>query len=196
MLCCIIYYAARVSEKEFIKMRLSTSELFNIGTSLIEKLEGETNLDLYRFQSLLKPILEPFYNPDEHLDRFRNHSYRMMKLLVEKGVVVRLSGAFANNARYMIVTDTDPKQLSMPLDDSEAEVSVSEEASYQAQLRASKTELTRLVVAHKELLQKFPSHSGYLKAEIDKLSNQISMLEYQDLVLSKLITHSADEASE
>lgn len=196
MLCCIIYYATRVSEKEFIKMRLSTRELFNIGTSLIEKLEGDANFDLYRFQSLLKPIIVNYYDPDEHLDRFRNHSYRMMKLLVERGLVMRLSAACANNARYMVIAENDAKQLPMQFDKVETGNPVSEEASYQAQLRASKTELTRLVVAHKELLQKFPSHSGYLKAEIDKLSNQISMLEYQDLVLSKLITHSADEASE
>lgn len=171
-------------------MRINTSELYKIGISLIEKLGGESNFDLFRFQFLLKPIISTYYDPDEHLDRFRNHSYRILKLLAEKGVVMRLSGAFANNARYMIITDTDSEQLAIQLDGLEAEEPVSDEVSYQTQLRSSKAELVRLTAAHKELLQKFPSHSAYLNDEIDKLNNQISLLEYQDLVLNKLIRHS------
>lgn len=170
-------------------MRISTSELYKMGIDLIEKLEGETNFDLYRFQSLLRPTITTYYDTDAYLDRFRNHSYRILKLLVEKGVVMRLSGAFANNARYMIVTDADSEQLTIQLDGLEAEEPLSNEVSYQAQLRSSKAELVRLTVAHKELLQKFPSHSNYLNEEIDKLNNQISLLEYQDLVLNKLIRH-------
>lgn len=181
-------------------MRISTSELIGIGTSLIDKLGGDSNFDLYHFQSMFRTVIETYYDPDEHLDRFRNHSYRMMKLLVERGFIVRLSGACINNARYMIVTDNSSKQLTMQLDASEAEVPMSEEVSYQTQLRSSKTELIRLTAAHKELLKKFPSHSAYLNVEIDKLSDQISLLEYQDLVLNKLISRSSpnepNEASE
>ena len=166
-------------------MRISTYKLFKIGTSLIEKLEEDTNFDLYYFQSLLKPLIEPYYDPDKHLDRFRNHSYRMMKVLERKGIVIRLSGACVNNAKYSLIAESS--QLEVEFETEERSTIISEELSYQAQLRSSQLELNHLVIAHKQLLEKFPCHSAYLNEELVKLEKEISILECKALVIGKII---------
>lgn len=171
-------------------MRISTYKLFKIGTSLIEKLEEDTNFDLYYFQSLLKPLIEPYYDPDKHLERFRNHTYRMMKVLERKGIVIRLSGACVNNAKYSLITEnTESSQLEVEFETEKRSTLISEELSYQAQLRLNKLELNHLVIAHKHLLEKFPCHSAYLNEELVKLEKEISILECKALVIGKIIKH-------
>ncbi|OED99703.1 hypothetical protein [Vibrio cyclitrophicus] len=174
-------------------MRISTYKLFKIGTSLIEKLEEDTHFDLYYFQSLLKPLIEPYYDPDKQLDRFRNHSYRMLKVLERKGIVIRLSGACVNNAKYSLIAESP--QLEVEFQTEERPALISEELSYQAQLRLSKLQLNHLVIAHKQLIEKFPCHSTYLNEELVKLEKEISILECKALVIEKIIKHSEKVAA-
>lgn len=165
-------------------MRLNKHQLRQIGLRALEQLTDEKEFGLFQYQDLIKPALNEVYDVDLNLDRFRNHSYRLLKLLESEGIVLRLSGACINDAQYRIIDDSGIKAnelelvLPSPLHDEEL---------YREQLKKSKYELTQLLTAHRELQDRFPVHGDYLARERTKLEKQVSAIEYKCIILDKII---------
>ncbi|HGS4682669.1 TPA: hypothetical protein ACMDWL_003215 [Vibrio parahaemolyticus] len=85
-------------------MRVGTKELYKIGLETLQHYEQEEYFSLFSYRKLLRPFLEAHYCCiDEHIERFNNQSYRILKILEQEGKVVRLSPLKMHNASFLAV---------------------------------------------------------------------------------------------
>ncbi|TOI89336.1 DNA repair protein [Vibrio parahaemolyticus] len=170
-------------------MRVGTMQLYKIGLKSLNSLETDEYFDLYSYQALLKPMLDEYYCTDEQIERFKNQSYRVLKILEAEGRVVRLSPLKAHNASFVAVGGNKIVQKVNNAGQGKLEPKpVSEERQYQDQLNTKLVEINDQLVAHKELLDLFPVHGEQLNNEIEKLERDRLLTEYKKEIISKLIS--------
>lgn len=169
-------------------MRVGTMQLYKIGLKSLKSLETDEYFDLYSYQALLKPMLDEYYCTDEQIERFNNQSYRILKILEQERKVVRLSPPRVNNAQFVAVGGKKVTQEKHRVGQGYLEPEpVSEERQYQDQLNTKIVEIDTQIVAHKELLDLFPSHREHLNNEIEKLEREALLTEYKKEIMGKII---------
>lgn len=167
-------------------MRVGTKELYKIGLETLQHYEQEEYFSLFSYRKLLRPFLEAHYCIDEHIERFNNQSYRILKILEQERKVVRLSPPRINNAQFVAIGGTKVTQEKHKgYLESEP---VSEERQYQEQLNTQLVEISNQITAHKELLDLFPAHGEHLNNEIEKLEREALLTEYKKEILRKIIS--------
>ncbi|TOZ88012.1 DNA repair protein [Vibrio parahaemolyticus] len=169
-------------------MRVGTMQLYKIGLKSLKSFETDEYFDLYSYQALLKPMLDEYYCTDEHIERFNNQSYRILKILEQEEKVVRLSPPRINNAQFVAIGGTKVTQEKHRVGQGYLEPEpVSEERQYQDQLNTKIVEINDQIVAHKELLDLFPAHGEHLNNEIEKLEREVLLTEYKKEIIGKII---------
>ena len=170
-------------------MRVGTKELYKIGLETLQHYEQEEYFSLFSYRKLLRPFLETHYCIDEHIERFNNQSYRILKILEQEGKAVRLSPPRINNAQFVAVGGKKVTQEKHRVGQGYLEPEpVSEERQYQDQLNTKIVEINVQIVAHKELLDLFPVHGEHLNNEIEKLESEALLTEYKKEILGKIIS--------
>ncbi|MBE3884932.1 DNA repair protein [Vibrio parahaemolyticus] len=143
---------------------------------------------MFSYRKLLRPFLEAHYCIDEHIERFNNQSYRILKILEQERKVVRLSPQRINNAQFVAIGGSKVTQEKHRVEQGYLESEpVSEERQYQEQLNAQLVECLNQITAHKELLDLFPVHSEHLNNEIEKLEREVLLTEYKKEIMGKII---------
>lgn len=172
-------------------MKLMSYELIKIARSALSHFEKEEIFRLNEFQTQMVPLFDEQYDVDRYQERFRNHCYRAIRLLEQENLVCRLSAANYHNALYVAIEESVGVKVQVT---EKKTCALEGELTYKEGLIASKYELEKVAEAHRSVLSKFPAHKSYLNAELDKVTTQIESLEYQLIVLDKLIIR--DEINE
>lgn len=170
------------------KMRVGTLQLFKVGIQSLKYLEHEEYFCLYDYQDILKPFLDEYYCTEDEVERFRNQSYRILEILEAEGKVVRLCGARVNNPRYVAVGG---EKVVEEADSEECELHeltlFIEEQEYSEKLNFKIIEIHNQIMAHTELMERFPAHSQYLRDAVDKLESEARFIGYKKEILDKII---------
>ena len=169
-------------------MRIESSSLLEMGLKCCENFEEAGQFKVFEFMDDLKKELDQHYNTDDNKLRLRGHTYRVLKLLEKKGMVERLSCAYANNANYILA------QISNSKLDSKGTVVVSQSIDedleilniYKHNLLVESCNLIHYENAYIELREELPVFSDYFNKKIDEADKESMRLVAKSLVLDEL----------
>ncbi|HBC3374064.1 TPA: DNA repair protein [Vibrio parahaemolyticus] len=171
-------------------MRVSAKELYKIGLETLKHYKEEEYFRLYSYREVLRPFLDEYYCTEEHIERFNNQSYRVLKILEEEGEVFRLCHSRKSNAQYVALGGKKISHENHRVDEGDLELEIAnEERQYDQQLLDHLAEIHIKITAYEELLSRFPKHAEYIRREMEILERESLLVECKSKIMDKLINN-------
>lgn len=170
------------------RMRIETPSLLKMGLKCCENFEEIGKFTVFKFMSDFQTELDQYYNTDENKLRLRGHTYRVLKLLENKGMVERLSGAYANNAKYNLVKMSDTRLDSQEgaVVEQNIEADLDNLELHKHNIMVESYNLIHYEQAYMELKEELPEFSDYFNKKIDEADKESTRLVAKSLVLDEL----------
>ena len=165
-------------------MKIKSSSLLKIGLKCCENFEETGRFTVFEFMENFRTQLDQYYDTEDNKLRLRGHTYRVLKLLEKKGMVERLSDAYANNAKYNLVKTSELKEsvvVGKRIDADLESLNI-----YKHNLLVESCNLIHYENAYIELKEELPEFSDYFNKKIDEADKESTRLVAKSLVLDEL----------